>query len=113
MVRIASAATLLFLSAAPALADQPCLIMKNLYSWHELDKQSVMMEDIAHRKFKVTYSGYCGNLKFALGIGVKSKSLSDLACLEPGDMLLAHQDQMSFQCLVQTVEPFTRPPAAN
>jgi hypothetical protein len=109
MKRTICCAAFAVMLAAPALADQPCLMMRNLYSWHEIDKHSVMLEDVGHKRFKVTYSGYCGNLKFVLGIGVKSQSISSLACLERGDMLLARQNQVSFQCLVQTVEPYTGP----
>jgi hypothetical protein len=113
MTRTLTAAAVLALLTAPALADPPCLVMRNLYSWHELDKQSMVIEDIGHRRFKVEYSGFCGNLKFVVGIGVKSQSSSSLACLARGDILLTHAGEIPYQCLVQKVEPYSGPPQDN
>ena len=113
MLRVTTAAVLLSVSTIPALAGEPCLVMRNLYSWHELDKHTVILEDIGHKRFKVAYTGYCGNLKFTLGLGVRSKSTSDLACLQRGDTLIAREANTSFQCLVQSVEPYTGPPPAD
>lgn len=108
MTRLLTAA--LLLATAPAFADPPCLMMRDLYSWHELGKNAVMLEDFRHHRFKVDYTGYCGNLQFALGIGVRSQSTTSLACLRRGDMLLARQNGMDYQCMVQKVEPLNVPP---
>ncbi len=106
-IQILAAAAVLI--AAPACAAESCMQMIRLYSWHELDKHALILEDVGHKLFKVDYAGYCGNLKFVLGIAVKSQSNSNLACLQRGDMLLTRQSNMNFQCMVEKVEPYSAP----
>lgn len=106
MLRRLALAALVF-SAVPAMAAPGCLKMVNLYSWHELGRHAVILENVGHRKFKVDYSGYCGNLKYAMSIGVKSQSPSDLSCLQRGDILLTHTANQNYRCVVEDISPYT------
>ncbi len=99
-------AAVLVLTAVPAMAAPSCLRMNNLYSGNEAGNHAVVLESITHRKFKVDYSGYCGNLKYVMSIGVKSQSTSDLSCLQRGDVLLTRTNDHRFSCVVQRVRPY-------
>jgi len=109
MTRTLTAAAVLLLLALPALADGPCLTIRNIYTWHELDAHSMMMQDTGRHKFKVVYSGACGNLKSVMRIALKSTAASDLSCVQHGDWLLLRQNDVNYRCMVQSVEPYGEP----
>ena len=109
MMRTLSATAVLVFLAVPALADEPCLTIRNIFTWHELDEHAMMMQDTAQHKFKVIYSGHCGNLKSVMSIALKSTGASDLSCVRKGDWLLLRQNDVNYRCQVQTVEPYVEP----
>ncbi|MGD0866373.1 MAG: DUF6491 family protein [Rhizomicrobium sp.] len=101
-------ALLIFLAAAPAMAQQSsCLVIRQIYGFKVVDKQTLLVENISHNVFKVSLYGPCTNIDLDLGLGFKSFSTSDLDCLRRGDEVVHHTVGMGSICPIKSVEPYT------
>jgi hypothetical protein len=106
-IKISAIALLACLVAVPALADRSCLVIRQIYNWDVVDPQTLIVENIAHDKFKVTLTGPCPHIEYNLGVGFKSFGLGSLDCLRKGDELVHNGAGMGNICPIKSIEPYT------
>ncbi|MGD0144201.1 MAG: DUF6491 family protein [Rhizomicrobium sp.] len=102
--------------SAPAIAQQSaCLVIKQIYNWDVIDRQTLIVEDIFHHKFKVGLNGPCPRIDFDMGAGFKSFGNTDLDCLRRGDQVVHNGAGMGNTCFIRSVEPYVpgKPQAAQ
>lgn len=88
------AGALIALAAAPAIAtetDKPdrepsCAWANQLDSFSLIDDKTIVLKQSASKRFKVTLTNSCRDLRFEERIAVKSAT----SCLSRGDTLLVH-----------------------
>lgn len=109
MMRIVPVALLLgILAGAPARADTACLQIGRIWSFHPIDKQTLVIEDQLYRKFRVAVAGYCPRLPFKLNLAIKSASgVNGLDCVRRGDTVISQDVGMHYTCPVMGIVPYT------
>jgi hypothetical protein len=96
------------LAAAPVRADTACLQIGRIWSFHPLHRNTLIVEDELHRKFRVDLMGYCPRLPFKLNLGFKSASgINGLDCVRKGDDVISQDVGMNYTCPVTSVVPYT------
>ncbi|MGH6888795.1 MAG: DUF6491 family protein [Rhizomicrobium sp.] len=96
------------LGAPPAGAQPGCLQIGRIWSWKPLDRQTLIVEDEMHRKFKLQMMGYCPRLPLKLDLAFKSNGgTSGLDCVAKGDDVISQDVGSSFTCPVMSVVPYT------
>jgi hypothetical protein len=95
------------LVSAPAMADRSCLVIRQVYNWDVVDPQTLVVENIAHDKFKVTLTGPCPHIEYNLGVGFKSFANTSLDCLRRGDQIVHNGVGLGNTCPIKSVEPYT------
>ena len=94
------------LAGVPARADTPCLQIGRIWSFHPLDKKTLIVEDELHRKFNVALAGYCPRLPFKLNLTIKSASgVNGLDCVRRGDTVISQDVGMHYTCPVMSIVP--------
>ena len=100
-------AALALAACAPASAGQACLRMNDIYSWHEMNDQTLIVENIQHQKFKLTLLGHCPNLNFHETLAFKAVGGDELSCIGSGDMVIQHDVIGPQRCAIKNVELYT------
>jgi hypothetical protein len=97
------------LLATPAMADtSACLRIGQIYNWTVQGRQTLIVEDNFHHKFKVDLLGYCPDLNFKERIGFKSLGAMALSCLSPGDDVVVREFGTGGQnCPIRAVSEYT------
>jgi hypothetical protein len=107
-IKMAVPALLACLISAPAMADRPtCLVIRQVYNWDVADPQTLIVENVAHNKFKVSLYGPCPHIEYNLGATFRSFSNSDLDCLRRGDQIVHNGVGLGNVCPIKSVEPYT------
>jgi hypothetical protein len=107
-IKLSAIALLACLVTLPALADRPtCLVIRQIYNWNVVDPQTLIVENIAHSKFKVSLYGPCPHIEYNLGATFKSFSNSDLDCLRRGDQVVHNGVGLGNVCPIKSIEPYT------
>jgi Family of unknown function (DUF6491) len=107
-IKLSVLASLACLVASPALAERPgCLVIRQIYNWDVVDSRTLIVENIAHDKFKVALIGPCPHIEYNLGAKFKSFSNSDLDCLRRGDQIVHNGAGLGNICPIKSVEPYT------
>jgi len=101
------AAGLAAMMSTPALAQQACLRVGQIYNWKVLDNETLVVEDLTHNKFRLGLMGYCPNLAFKQKVGFKSIGGTQLSCLTPGDQVVIHDRVTGGPCPIRTIETYT------
>lgn len=109
---VAAAALTMTLGSAHAQpASRParaCLMMARIYNWSVLpDKRTLIVEDLTHRKFRVTLMGPCPGLNFNVGLGFQSRGGTQLGCLSRGDVVVHRGFGAGNRCIIRSVEAYT------
>ena len=109
MRRIVPAALLLGIFAvAPVRADTACLQIDRIWSFHPIDKQTLIIEDQLYQKFRVAVAGYCPRLPFKLNLAVKSASgVNGLDCVRRGDTVISQDVGQHYTCPVMSIVSYT------
>ena len=117
MKKILLAATaLLALSATtPAGAqDTPpkraCLRQDDIYNWTALNDRTLVVEDLLHRKYKLTLIGTCYDLKFheVLAFKVIGSAGLGIACVSPGDLVITRNFASGpTSCAITSIKYYT------
>jgi hypothetical protein len=94
--------------APPSRAQTACLQIGQIWSWKPLDRQTLIVEDEMHRKFKLRLMGYCPRLPFKLDLAFKTNGgVSGLDCVRKGDDVISRDVGASYTCPVLGVAPYT------
>jgi hypothetical protein len=107
---LACAAVLAVVSAtAPALAQNKCLRVGQIYNWTVLNDKTLVVENDFHDKYKLYLLGTCQSLRFKEQLAFRSIGGISISCLTPGDQVIARRDfgGMSNRCSITKIEPYT------
>jgi hypothetical protein len=98
----------LTLLSASVHAQPACLQVGRIWSWKPLDKKTLIVEDLLHRKFKVSIMGFCPALPYKLTLGFKSNGgINGLDCLRRGDDVISHDVGIPYICPITSIVPYT------
>lgn len=91
--------------SAPPPGSSPCLRQVDIYSFNPVPgNRSLIVEDRAHKRYRVNFNGICTGLQFNLGVAFKTRGVGTLACLSRGDSILRRDPVGPRECFVQGVE---------
>ena len=94
MKTVLIATALLLAAAAPAAAapasaaDDVCLMHRDVDGWGSHGDHAMIIDDRFGRKYLVSLAGYCGDLDFSFGVGIRSPIGGGLSCVERGDRIV-------------------------
>lgn len=111
----AAVALLLGPSALPAMAqgfrspplpdNQPCLQQGSIYDYRLVPgNQSVVVTDLARRRYRLSFMGRCYDLDYQFGLRLKTAGVSRLSCVAKGDSVLLRDTSGPGQCIVRDVQ---------
>lgn len=96
------------LLAGPAFASPTCLSISQIYNFNAPDNKTLIVEDNAHNRFKVSLLGFCQGLTFKQGVAFKSVGGTGLSCLAAGDnVIVRNMGTGSQRCSIRSVVPYT------
>jgi len=104
---LAAAVGLLSLSALPALSSPSCLQLIRVWNWKTLNDKTLIVEDLGHRKFKLSLMGYCPNLSYKLALGFKVFGGTELSCISKGDQVFSRDLGLPYRCPIMDIVPYT------
>lgn len=74
-------------SADKPVAPSSCAIVQTVDSWQDVDESSVILETSPHRRYKVTFTAPCPDVKRAV-LALIQRAPSAGMCLAPGDAIV-------------------------
>jgi hypothetical protein len=102
----------LFVVVGPAVAQpaaQPgpsaCLRQREIYDFQTVPgNRSLIVIDLARKRYRLNFMGTCFNLQYHLGLGFKTHGVGTLSCLEKGDSVLQRDEVGPNTCIIKNVE---------
>ena len=92
-------------AATPAPSDPPCLRQRNIYDFKTVPgNRSLIVTDLAHKRYRLNFMGACHNLQHHLQLGFKTEGVGTLACVARGDSVLQRDVIGPNRCVIQSVE---------
>lgn len=102
-----AAASLLVVAATPALSSQSCLELGLVWNFKALNDKTLIVEDEAHRKFKLTLMGYCPELPYKQRLGFKVFGGTELSCISTGDEVISRDLGFPWHCPITSIVSYT------
>jgi hypothetical protein len=108
--------------AATALADDkpepakhPCIFVKDIDNYRDVDARTAIISTSPSKKFKVTFADRCDQMRFSSDARIVS---NPGVCLSRGDrMVFGHRDGFRDICWIESIEQLppeaSQTPAAN
>lgn len=104
---LATAAVFFALAATPVSASPACLELGLVWNYKALNDKTLIVEDEAHRKFKLTLMGHCPNLPYKLRLGFKVFGGTELSCISKGDEVISRDLGLPYRCPITDIVPYT------
>jgi hypothetical protein len=95
------------LLSPPALADRMCLQRSQIYNWNAQNDRTIIVEDMLHKKYKLSLMVSCQHLQFHQRLGFKTFDPSALACVSRGDSVISGTEIGPQTCPIKTIEAYT------
>jgi len=95
------------LLSAPALADRVCLQRSQIYNWDAQNDRTIIVEDMLHKKYKLSLMVSCQHLQFHQTLGFKTFDPSALACVTKGDSVISGTEIGPQTCPIKSIEAYT------
>jgi hypothetical protein len=92
---------------APARAQSVCLMPTQILRWTSLDRQTLIVENLAHQKFRLALFGPCPGIDFDVGAVIKTQGTTGLDCVRGGDVVLHRGFGQGNRCPIKSVELYT------
>jgi hypothetical protein len=90
-----------------AVAQSTCLMPTQILRWTSLDRKTLIVENIAHQKFRLALFGPCPGIDFNVGAAIKTQGTSSLDCVREGDVVLHRGFGQGNRCPIKSVELYT------
>jgi hypothetical protein len=93
--------------SAPALAqpDAPCLRQRDIWSFSPVTgNRALIVEDQAHRRYRVSFMGICNGLQFNMGLAFRTHGVGTLSCLARGDSVIHRDEAGPPICTIRSIE---------
>jgi len=104
---LATAAILIALATTPATSSPACLELGLVWNYKALNDRTLVVEDDAHRRFKLTLMGYCPNLPYKQRLGFKVFGGTELSCISKGDEVISRDLGFPYRCPITDIVPYT------
>lgn len=92
---------------ASAMAQSTCLMPTQILRWTSLDRQTLIVENLAHQKFRLSLFGPCPGIDFDVGAVIKTQGTTGLDCVRQGDVVLHRGFGQGNRCPIKSVELYT------
>jgi hypothetical protein len=70
--------------------------------------RAFVVTDKLHRRFKITLMNRCPGVEYNMGVGFKTLETGQLACINRGDTVIAHDVTMAGgRCPISRIEPYS------
>jgi hypothetical protein len=108
MKKMLALAALAATFTAPAMAQDACLRVGEIYDWKAMGDRTVIVEDNFHQKFKLDLLGDCTGLTFKLSLAFVSPGSMAISCVSPGDSVAFRQSPAGPQnCPIKAISVYT------
>jgi hypothetical protein len=114
MTRSAVTAALLFAAApafaqtpapSPTQAEPPCLRQGYIYDFQNVPgNRSLVVIDLARKRYRLNFSGTCYNLQYHLGLGFKTHGVGTLSCVAKGDQVVMRDEVGPNWCVIKEIQ---------
>ena len=105
-----AAALILAAAATPAAAaDDVCLMHRYVDGWGTRGDHELVISDRFGRKYLASLAGYCVDLDFSMGIGIRSLGGGGGSCVDRGDRIVMRGDggMRNDSCWITKIERYT------
>ena len=106
---IIAAALLMAVSVTSAFAGDFCLMNRDVDGWGTRDAHTLIINDRFARKYLVSVAGWCQDLDFSMGIGIRSLG-GGSSCVDRGDHIVMRgggvMDRHAI-CTITKIERYT------
>jgi hypothetical protein len=107
-MKTAFLATALWIGAsATALAQSACLMPTQIYRWTSLGREALIVENLAHQRFRLLLFGPCPGIDYNVDAAIKTQGTSNLDCVRRGDVILHRGYGLGNRCPIKSVELYT------
>jgi hypothetical protein len=90
-----------------ALAQSACLMPTQILRWTTLDRKTVIVENLAHQKFKLSLYAPCPGIDFDVTARIESQGVTRLDCVRRGDFILHRGFGFGNRCQIKSAELYT------
>ena len=108
----------LLLAAAPAFAQSPapsptqaeptCLRQGYIYDFKPVPgNRSLVVIDLARKRYRLNFMGVCYNLQYHLGLGFKTHGVGSLSCVSKGDQVIMRDVVGPNWCVIKDIQAQT------
>lgn len=105
------------LAADTPASDRLCVNTRAIENWKPMGREAILVWTSPARRYKVTFTGHCANMKWSVFARVETRPTGVLACLTRGDVLVfgrgprAADDSFveESRCVIRSVEPYIDP----
>ena len=94
--------------APPVPSDPPCLRQRNIYDFKTVPgNRSLIVTDLARKRYRLNFMGVCSNLQYHLGLGFKTHGVGTLSCVSKGDQVVMHDVVGPNWCVIKDIQAQT------
>ena len=114
MTRSVVIAALLFTAApafaqtpapSPTPAEPPCLRQGYIYDFQNVPgNRSLVVIDLARKRYRLNFLGTCYNLQYHLGLGFKTHGVGTLSCVAKGDQVVMRDEVGPNWCVIKEIQ---------
>ncbi len=115
-MRLFAAGLALFLLVPGAVTAAPagaaCLRRDMVHGWTVVDDRTLIVTDRVNKKFKLSFTAPCYDLKFQIRLAFRSPGGNGLTCLGHSDYVLVPPGggMPAQRCFIADVQAYTPPP---
>ncbi len=86
-------------------ASPPCLRQRNIYDFQLVPgNRSLVVIDLARKRYRLNFMGKCYNLQYHLGLGFKTHGVGTLSCVDKGDSVIMRDAVGPNQCIIKDIQ---------
>ena len=89
----------------PAPSEPPCLRQGYIYDFQNVPgNRSLVVIDLARKRFRLNFMGVCYNLQYHLGVGFKTHGVGTLSCVSKGDQVVMRDVVGPNWCVIKDIQ---------
>ncbi len=90
---------------APPPAEKACLRPGEIYDYQPVpDNRAIVITDLAHRHYRLTFMGICRNLEYHIALKFKTFGVGGLSCVSRGDQIQMRDPVTTTPCIVKSID---------
>ena len=102
---LCAAAPAMAQTAAPAPSEPPCLRQGYIYDFQNVPgNRSLVVTDLARKRYRLNFVGVCYNLQYHLGLGFKTHGVGTLSCVAKGDQVVMRDPVGPNWCVINDIQ---------